>query len=633
MPPANTTEDDRLIIAVDFGTTYSGVSWSLGKTRTVINEWPGAGNRTSDKVPTEILYLDLDPTGAARSGPDGKRIFNWGHIKLNYKDKTNKPLKWFKLLLHDQNPFADKGMYERGINDDGLSGYVPEFDMKKLAANLNSNLTLMDENSKQNTTKLSPAAQAATHLKVLKLKPIDVATDYLRALREHVLAVIEKKVGPGYVDRELMKPKYVITVPAIWSDSAKGQTVQAAKNAGYGEHEVDFTLIGEPEAAAAYSIEELPKDSLKEGDTFVICDAGGGTVDLVSYSIDNISPLEVSEVVGGTGDLCGSVFVNQKFEEHVRELLGGATFNNMTQSAKVEMMRQWEDKVKYDFSGDDDKSHPSAGDVFIPGVPEDKQNEIGMEQGYLSFTKEKVKSFFDPVVDRVVALVGDQISSVKEKGKDVSSVLLVGGFGASPYLHKRLKEHSFSGKQVPVLQPPNAWSAITRGALKRGIDGCIVKDQIARRHYGITISLWYQEGKGLEKHRQYCYFENAWKVPNQMQWIVKKKAKIENKQTCSIKVYGMAFKDTAQIATVEILACTQDECPSWKDEKIVFPVCTVEADLSKFPLETLPEYENNYGMKYWKVHFTLEMKVSSGIITFSLNFQGKNYGCAKAKFY
>ena len=42
--------------------------------------------------------------------------------------------------------------------------------------------------------------------------------------------------------------------------------------------------------------------TLKVGDAFVLCDAGGGTVDLISYEITKLDPtLELRELVPGTG--------------------------------------------------------------------------------------------------------------------------------------------------------------------------------------------------------------------------------------------------------------------------------------------------------------------------------------------
>lgn len=62
-----------------------------------------------------------------------------------------------------------------------------------------------------------------------------------------------------------------------------------------------ITLIKEPEAAALYTIKDLGH-SLRLKDAFVICDAGGGTVDLISYEVDSVSPgIELKEIVPGTG--------------------------------------------------------------------------------------------------------------------------------------------------------------------------------------------------------------------------------------------------------------------------------------------------------------------------------------------
>ena len=37
------------------------------------------------------------------------------------------------------------------------------------------------------------------------------------------------------------------------------------------------------------------------GDAFVVCDAGGGTVDLISYEIVGLKPFELKELVKANG--------------------------------------------------------------------------------------------------------------------------------------------------------------------------------------------------------------------------------------------------------------------------------------------------------------------------------------------
>ena len=102
------------------------------------------------------------------------------------------------------------------------------------------------------------------------------------------------------------------------------------------------------------NVDELPDFSVKKGDVFVTCDAGGGTVvrlfqplelasggpnmwqDLTTYRVFETSPLlRVDEVTVGSGELCGSVYLNRRFEDFVRERL--ATYlDKLTKSQSME---------------------------------------------------------------------------------------------------------------------------------------------------------------------------------------------------------------------------------------------------------------------------------------------------------
>ena len=86
--------------------------------------------------------------------------------------------------------------------------------------------------------------------------------------------------------------------------SNKGQgtyTVQAAKIAGF----FPVELIKEPEAAALHTMHSLGF-GLNVTDAFVVCDAGGGTVDLISYEVVGINPTKLKELVPGTGNFITS---------------------------------------------------------------------------------------------------------------------------------------------------------------------------------------------------------------------------------------------------------------------------------------------------------------------------------------
>ena len=62
---------------------------------------------------------------------------------------------------------------------------------------------------------------------------------------------------------------------------------------------------------------------ISEGHKVIVVDAGGGTCDLISYTIKSLHPtLEVEEAAPGSGGLCGSIYLNKAFEHLLRTKLG-----------------------------------------------------------------------------------------------------------------------------------------------------------------------------------------------------------------------------------------------------------------------------------------------------------------------
>jgi actin-like ATPase involved in cell morphogenesis len=168
-------------------------------------------------------------------------------------------------------------------------------------------------------------------------------SDYLTELFKHAKQTLARRYGDYFV--RTTRLEVVLTVPAIWSDAAKEATLSAAKNAGMGD---DIRMISEPEAAAVYTLQAIQPNHLKKGDNFIVCDAGGGTVDLISYEIKEVSPLRVEESVRGTGACCGAAFLNVKFEEYVRSKMGASEFQKVCDrkpKAWLAALKSWEEYV------------------------------------------------------------------------------------------------------------------------------------------------------------------------------------------------------------------------------------------------------------------------------------------------
>ena len=142
-------------------------------------------------------------------------------------------------------------------------------------------------------------------------------TDYLTALQQHAKAVLKNKLPATALASTPLE--FVITVPAIWSAAAQEKTRECAEIAGMGRGS-SLHMISEPEAAATYALDALDPHDIKINDTFLLVDAGGGTVDLIAYTVTTLKPLiNVKETGPGSGSKCGSTFLNQRFQQFLEE--------------------------------------------------------------------------------------------------------------------------------------------------------------------------------------------------------------------------------------------------------------------------------------------------------------------------
>lgn len=159
-------------------------------------------------------------------------------------------------------------------------------------------------------------------------RPVEIIADFLALVKEHLIKNLDEQYG-----KELWRTLpilLVVTVPAVWSDLAKSRTMQAFDMAGFNNNGfpklTQIMTITEPEAAAIFTIKTLrggaQAEKLSIGDGFVVCDMGGGTVDLISYRVAELQPTVVEEATVGNGDQCGATFVDRAFIQWLEDKLG-----------------------------------------------------------------------------------------------------------------------------------------------------------------------------------------------------------------------------------------------------------------------------------------------------------------------
>lgn len=299
----------------------------------------------------------------------------------------------------------------------------------------------------------------------------------------------------------------------------------------------ELMMISEPEAAAVYSLKMTPPKGLKVGSNFVVCDAGGGTVDLIAYKVTSLYPLLVEESAVGTGGLCGSAFLDFRFEEYVKERLGFKRFNEMKRKKPKTWtmgLRYFEEFVKRTFNEDE------SGDINIPmpGLPDDEA--AGVDSGFLVMDAAQVSKIFEPVINQVIELVQGQVDAVTAKHGTVGGIILVGGFGQSNHLYTKLKQHFNSAPPPPysqqpthqagkldqpgieILQPLHAWTAVVRGAALRGVEGSVVEKRRSRLAYGTSYATVFDEKKHPASDRYWSPLWERWMVSDRMQWHIAK---------------------------------------------------------------------------------------------------------------
>lgn len=150
-----------------------------------------------------------------------------------------------------------------------------------------------------------------------------LVTDYLTALRRHGEQVLRYKLPHSALQSTPLE--FVITVPAVWNAAAQAKTRACAEKAGMGLGTA-LHVISEPEAAAMYALDAMDPHNIKVGDTFVLLDAGGGTCDLISYTVSALKPiLKITEASPGSGSLCGSTFLNRIFQKLLEDKFGNDT--------------------------------------------------------------------------------------------------------------------------------------------------------------------------------------------------------------------------------------------------------------------------------------------------------------------
>ncbi|KAK7417741.1 hypothetical protein QQX98_004397 [Neonectria punicea] len=439
---------------IDFGTTYSGLAYFIGASR---------GD------PELVIW---DPVNPTCKFPSKVTVSNSNILCGPQVPAGTESMEWFKLALlhHDDldNEIRDSPLFQE------YESFRRRLDLK--------------------------ASQVVQHL--LKY----MWGKFKDALRSS---------NP----EEIFLFHLTVALPANWPQYTLAAMRDAVKKSGIGlELHAPVSFISEPEATTLATIagpvtvldtqglENLSVLKFLKGDTVLVCDCGGGTVDLGAYTIINPDGnIALKECIPGTCRLNGAVKLDDRFIELLDKKAKDLRTRRGFESRKKEHYRKfantaWELEMKPNFGS----SEETVWSYEVPGswLATNTRHAPG-EYPKLTFTLEDLTSVFEPVF-RIAQLVEEQIHAIHLKTKMAPKyVIISGGFGSNKYVQSIIRNRVNEVSQrightvhTVILPSGRSFKAVCDGAAKRCLQKFTedlelarsiprVNQQIARMNYGI----------------------------------------------------------------------------------------------------------------------------------------------------
>ncbi|XP_052061588.1 heat shock 70 kDa protein 12A-like isoform X3 [Mytilus californianus] len=464
MATGGTGSDILMVAAIDFGTTYSGYAYSL------------KGEYEKDK-------LNIHANQAWNSG--GKSLMSLKTPTCILINKENKEFESFGYEA--ENAYADIV-----IEDEADNYYF--FDRFKMMLytreDISTNMEIED-------------------IRGNSLPAIDVFAAAIGALRQHMMDHVKKQ----RVNLQPHEIKWVLTVPAMWTDKAKEFMRESAEKAGIRKDRLVIAL--EPEAASIYC-QHLPPDkmtgaiegfSVADDDSkYLVIDIGGGTVDITAHH--KVCEDDLQELCSASGGACGGTTVDKEFltlfENIVQERVMETLAKESTASY-LDLLREFEtvkrtisstkrQKINFTIPFTDLTAHCLRFlEKEFKNAVEDSEyhNQITLAGDKMRMDKDLMKSLFNAACTNIVK----EIRSVLQRVPTTSlkTFLLVGGFSECPIIQDAIKQ---AFPEVHILIPrDDPGLAVVKGAVLFGHKPDFITSRITRCTYGRRIRPLFDESK------------------------------------------------------------------------------------------------------------------------------------------
>lgn len=325
---------------------------------------------------------------------------------------------------------------------------------------------------------------------------------------------IEEIAGSGFTEDEI---RWCLTVPAIWGDYEKQLMREAAVAAGLPDDPKRLLLAYEPEVAAHHARVSGARTAhftgkraslMSPGSRFLVADCGGGTVDITAYRA--VSGNQLEEIGRECGGKFGSEYVNQAFVDRVLVPRFGSydvieRINDQQPAALLGLVEKWEE-AKLHFSAEYDEEIIIPIPVSVDRCLDDGTRKLLSEAQdgvteEIVVTAKEAQELFEEVVPGILSLVDKQLDEMRAQRRNAPGkelVVLVGGFGNSPYLRHRLQQH-LEGR-ADLIVPPDPQAAVLFGAVHYACSPQ-VRARRARMTYGVAVTTRFRPGVDPDEYR------------------------------------------------------------------------------------------------------------------------------------
>ncbi|PBK82153.1 hypothetical protein ARMGADRAFT_1019748 [Armillaria gallica] len=521
----------KLAIAFDLGTTFSGISYSVLDPGNIpeikgVTRFPSQEHVGSDaKIPTIIYY---DQEGKVRAA--GAEALKQNIIEQAEDEGWVKYLG-FKLHLRPKQHYAPH-----------ISSNLPPLPPNKTLIQIFSDFY----------------AYLFQCAKSFILETHQSALVFWNSVEDHI--------------------EFILSHPNGWQGAQQSKMRQAIVDAGLvpdneeGHARVQFVTEGE--ASLHFCIHHGLSSYLKDDEAVVIIDAGGGTVDISSYTTTPSSTPDVKsfqEVAAPQCHFTGSLFVTQRAKAFIEDKLKGSRF-----AEEVGNIAECFDKTtKLRFRNAEEPAYVKFGSM------KDKDLTLDIRSGQLKLAGTEVASFFEPSVKAIIDVVHDQrfVSA-----KTVSTIFLVGGFAASDYVFLKLQEY-LTPLGIAFSRPDSHVNkAVADGAMSFYLDRAVTS-RVSKFDYGVEISRVFVPGDPeyeKRKDKAYIIASGAFVVGDQFSIVIPKNTHVYD-DTEFRQVYNKSNEHLSKLSTIstDILYYRgSKENPCWMDnEPNLYPVlCRVTAD-------------------------------------------------------